>query len=77
LLQIETGAFSRQADALEELVLANNALSQWPPLGNLGKLKTINLNGNALTGVSENAFAGMPNLQELWLGQNQICQLSP
>lgn len=74
--QVEPGAFNGQAGVLEELVLANNSLDAWPALGNMARLKSIDLSGNNLTEVREKALVGAPNLAQLRLGRNRICLLS-
>lgn len=61
-----------QLPKLEQLILADNYLEKFPTLEHMKKLKTIDLNANALTGFDEVITEMTPNVRSLDLGHNQL-----
>ena len=57
---------------LEELYLANNKLKNIEGLGQLKKLRKIDLGANRIRTMPEEELSGLENLEELWLGKNKI-----
>lgn len=73
--EIETNAFASVASTLEELVLVNNSLTEFPALGNLPKLRLLNLNHNNLQRIPNNALDGISKLNQLRLEGNRFSAL--
>ncbi|KAJ1354600.1 hypothetical protein KIN20_011590 [Parelaphostrongylus tenuis] len=74
---IDPAFFRAVESSLEELSLLNNNLVNIPLFGNMSKLASLNLHGNKLQDVPENAFEGLSQLRYLRLESNKICALSP
>lgn len=64
-----------KSPTLEALTLVSYSLKEFPKLGDLPSLQTLDLDANAIAAVPANAFASMPKLTNLYLGHNKLVSL--
>ncbi|KRY32860.1 Leucine-rich repeat-containing protein let-4 [Trichinella spiralis] len=75
--KIEEDAFGKQASYITELLLANNSLTEIPPLKALKNLEKIDISNNALVDLTEYAFEHNEALKVIRAKNNKISTLSP
>lgn len=76
MTSISDGAFYSQLEGIEGIAVTNNSLKDFPKLGKMPKLASLDLTGNELTEIPEGTFDQTPKLKILRLERNKICTLT-
>ncbi|KAK0404131.1 hypothetical protein QR680_017304 [Steinernema hermaphroditum] len=74
---IADGLFEPLDAELVELVLHSLSLRRFPAFGQLPRLSSLDLSGNALEEVREEGLLGLERLRSLSLADNHICSMPP